>query len=129
MYIKSSLIVLTILLAGCATKTRDDPGAFISLTKGSISATDTSMFADCLMDGFSSGYKFLDVQTRQHRRADGLRVETYVAGKSLSVSVDVFDDGKIEMLKSTRLHSLDVEPEEKAFHKCFKQFNGIEVTP
>lgn len=120
MNVKPFTLVLILFLTGCAAKTRDDPGAFVSIAKGEINPTEIPLFVDCLMDGFSPIF-----QTRQQRRVDGFRVETYIQnGRKLDVSVDVFDNGKINMYRAK--NTIWIEREKAAFANCFEQFNGIE---
>jgi len=70
------------------------------------------------MDGFDRAHLTLtSVHTRQQRRANGYRIETMVNATAL-VSVDISDDGRVEMLESTAALMIDTSDERRAFTEC-----------
>lgn len=110
------------MLSSCATPTRLDTEAFTVLQEGRVSARNIQSFTDCIMDGFGVAHNFEPVEVRQHRRSGLSRVESF-SGASLLVSVDIFDDGRVQILESSAAILFNTTGEKTAFKDCLVKFN------
>ena len=132
MKIKTLLLALTIVLTGCSAQpTRDNnPDHFILLAQGRINSEDNSLFIDCLLNEFASSYSVLsNRETKQQWRSDVRRVEVYIAGNSLSISADVFNDGRVKLFESKNSALINTRGQRTAFNKCIDKFNGTIEKP
>ncbi len=74
------------------------------------------------MDGFHSAQQYgSNIQVRQQRRANGLRIETLV-GPSLMVSADVSNSGKTEILEGYASKFVPTTKELAAFDSCLARY-------
>lgn len=117
-----SLVVL--LFSACsAAPTRDDASAFKLLQEGKVQPKSTQVFADCLLDGFDKAHYMLTNSTsRQQRRSDSYRVETLGGGRMITVSADVFDDGRVLLHESRSAALINTTGQRDAFQKCLSQY-------
>ena len=89
-----------------------------------IPAESRQRFIDCLMDGFSEAHWTIsNTNVRQHRREDCLRVES-LTNASILVSVDIFDDGRVQLLEAKAAALVITRGEKKAFRVCLDRFGG-----
>ncbi len=124
---KFIVLIGLLILSGCSYSTRQDIDQFVSVNKGYIKPADVSVFADCLMDGFSQLNIMLTAVTpRKETRANGYRVETTIEHKLLIMSADVINDGKVELFEYKNSHSLfgvwSTKGEKEAFEHCLTKY-------
>lgn len=122
------LFVAAILTTSCATPTRTDADKFRSRSVGSISTDHTAAFGDCILDGFNplQGTVFNQRSVKQQRRSTGIRIDILVAaGTILLVSVDVNNDGRIELFETTAMPLTSKETEYKVFTACQGKFGNV----
>lgn len=118
-----AIAVVTLLTACGAVPTREDPDAFFSVARGRVALRSTAVFADCVMDGFNKAHSLMaNVSTRQQRRAKGLRVETFAGGRFPIASVDVLDDGEVELLEAKAAALINTQGEKDAFASCLARY-------
>jgi hypothetical protein len=109
-------------LAACVTAPdRSDPGAFNLHHRGKVPADQVPAFTDCVMDGFAKAHFLLTkISVRQQRRATGFRVDATVGDNPMSLaSVDIFDDGRVELFERALFEMLG---ERAAFAACVDRF-------
>ena len=58
-----------------------------------------------------------NVESRQTRRTDGYRVETYNR-VGILVSADIFDDGRVELFEAKAAALINATGERDSFKKC-----------
>jgi hypothetical protein len=116
--------VLSTMTACFAGPTRAKPDAFKTTGTTRILPSQTQAFTDCLMDGFNAAHWMLtNTNVRQQRRSDCYRVET-LTNSTILVSVDVFDDGRVEMLEAKHAALINTRGEKKAFKQCVSTFRA-----
>ena len=120
----AALVVL--LLAACAAApTRTDTDAFFVLKEGRIAPTSVRAFTDCLLDGFDKAHFVLTNSTsRQQRRTDSFRVETLGGGRIITISADVFDDGRVVLNESKSAALINTSGQREAFDRCQAQYSA-----
>jgi hypothetical protein len=118
------LAVITTLLTGCVSSpTRTDVEAFTIAATGVIEPKNVQAFTDCLMDGFDKAHWILtSATTRQQRRSNSYRVESFAGGDILLISVDVFDDGNTRLFESKSAALVNTSGERAAFGRCLEKF-------
>lgn len=113
----------TILLSACAAPTRSDADAFFILKEGQIAPQNVHAFSDCLLDGFDKAHFMIHRFTsRQQRRSNSFRIETLAGGRIITVSADVFDDGKVVLNESKSAALINTSGQRDAFDSCLVQF-------
>jgi hypothetical protein len=116
--------IVCLCLSACAGPTRDEPGAFTVLAEGVVANSNAPAFADCLLDGFDKAhYALTIVNVRQQRRADSFRVET-TSHSTVTVSADVFDDGRVRLYESSQAALLNTNGEREAFQRCLERYRS-----
>jgi hypothetical protein len=119
--VASSTVCL--LLNSCMTGATRADDKFRLLNSGQIDPKSTLAFASCLHDGFlRAHYTITNIETKQQRRVDGWRVETYIAGRMLCISADVLDTGRVELWKSPRSVLINTSGEVDAFAACLAKY-------
>jgi hypothetical protein len=123
---RSTLLAVSVLLVSCAAApTRENEKAFKLVQEGSIRPSEAGQFADCVLDGFDKAHFMLtNITSRQQRRADSYRIESFSAGRMLLMSADVFDDGKARLLESTTAALINTTGEREAFAACLSKFSA-----
>ena len=122
---RSMSIAAALTLAGCVhAPPRSDTTAYESLQKGTVRAASVQAFTDCVTDGFAeSHFITTNASSRQMRRTDGYRVETYNR-VGILVSADIFDDGRVELLEGKIAKFINTTGERDTFKKCLEQFGN-----
>ena len=118
-------VAAVLTLTGCVhAPPRSDTTAYESLQKGTIRVERVQAFTDCVTDGFAqSHFITTNASSRQMRRTDGYRVETYNR-VGILVSADIFDDGRVELLEGKVAKFINTSGERDAFKKCLAQFGN-----
>ena len=124
---RENLIIIQlgfVFLSGCITgPTRTDDGAFSPSKEARISPASVQAFADCLLDGFDKAHFMLtNIASRQQRRSNSYRVETFAAGRILLISADVFDHGHVVLNESASAALVNTSGERQAFEECLKKY-------
>lgn len=117
-------IFASLLLTACSTTyTRAEIDHFKSRDAGTVSLAALPRFADCVMDGFQTAHPFSNMNVRQQRRSDGIRVETFAGSGSgmIMISVDVRDSGHVELWESDAALLINTRTEREMFAACLKQ--------
>ena len=103
--------------------TRADVNKFKLLNSGQIDPKSTQAFVSCLHDGFlKAHYMISNIETKQQRRVDGWRVETYIAGRMLCISADVLDSGRVELWKDRGSVLINTSGEVDTFAACLAKY-------
>lgn len=113
-----------LLLTACSTTyTLAEIGHFKSRDAATISRTALPRFADCVMDGFQTAHPLSNMNVRQQRRSDGIRVETFAGSGSgmLMISAEVRDSGHVELWESDAALLINTQTEREVFAACVKQ--------
>ena len=120
----ASLFLIAILLSACVSgRSLSEPEKFKLLREGQVPVSSVSAFADCLLDGFDKAHFVLTNSTaRTQRRSDSYRVETLSGGRLLKISVDVFDDGRVQLFEAKAAALVNTSGERDAFEKCLEQY-------
>lgn len=114
------------LLTGCSSApTRQDISEFESLVVGDIPPSSVLEFVSCLHDGFSQAHAILtDIDTKQQKRSDGYRVETYSGGRILLMSADVLNNGHVELWESSAAALINTSGELTTFKSCLDTYQS-----
>ena len=118
-------ITFLLLLSACAAgPTRAEPEKFTLMHEGRISPPNVTAFAECLLDGFDKSHFMLTNSTsRQQRRTDSFRVETFAGGRLLMISADVFDDGRVLLLEAKAAALVNTSGERETFARCLDRYS------
>ena len=127
--IKKLLIIVTLILfvEGCYPA-RKDIDAFKLMFTGHVNTRDIPRFSDCILDGFNSleGRRMSPRDVRQQQRSTGSRIETLVAaGDILFVSIDIHNDGLVELYETTAAPLNSKEPEHNIFFICLEKYKQL----
>ena len=116
-------LVLALSLAGCVTgASRENAHEFFVLKQDRIAPENWKAFADCLLDGFDrSHFVLTNIQHRQQRRADSIRVESLTAG-SILVSADVFEDGRVVLNEANAAGLVNTTGQKETFSRCLAKY-------
>jgi len=122
---------LILVLAGCASPTRDDVKEFSSLNRGKIPNYMVPLFASCLNNGFINAQSvWRNIDVRMENVSNGMRVETFAGGTSmLIISADVLNTGHVELLKSSAGSLISTSGEQDVFSNCLAHFSGQDIDP
>ena len=103
--------------------TRADVNKFKLLNSGQIDPKSVPAFVTCLNDGFTKAHwSITHIETKQQRRPNGWRVETYIQGRMLCVSADVLDTGRVELWKCRDSVLINTSGEVDTFAACLAKY-------
>lgn len=113
-----------LVLSGCVSgPTRADVDQFFVISDGRISPKHVREFADCLLDGFDKAHFILtNISHRQQRRTDSYRVESLAGGHTITISADVFDDGRVVLNESKTAALISTSGQKETFNICLTKF-------
>jgi hypothetical protein len=114
------------LMACSATSTRNDVEKFDLKMVGNIRPTDVIKFSDCILNELSplEGTELKRRKIKQTKWSWGTRVDTRVGDNTiLLASIDINDNGKVEIFETNAFPLFDAEPEIEAFKICINQFS------
>lgn len=120
------LATILLALAGCTTPTRIDVDQFKSKFSGRIGTKDIPAFRGCVVDGFNplQSYFYHPRLTRQQQLSSVSRIET-LFGDGLLVSVDIHEDGRVELFETVAMTFVNRQPEHDTFNLCAEKYGKL----